>query len=91
MLDGVISFVRTSLPTMLSESQFVEKAYSIRGFSSKLLINLAKFDTEEVQQTSARLPLKITSREIIVKQVSISIFGISSPRSIIVTDLTRID
>lgn len=72
ILDGLISFTRNSLPTMLTEAQFIEKAYSIRGFSSKLLSNLSKFDTDEIQQTSAKLPLKISSREIVTKQVDSS-------------------
>lgn len=71
MLDGLTLFVRNALPTMVSEAQFVEKAFSIRGFSSKLLSNLAKFDAAEIQQISGKLPIKISSREIIVKQVGL--------------------
>lgn len=77
MLDGLTLFVRNALPTMVSEAQFVEKAFSIRGFSSKLLSNLAKFDAAEIQQISGKLPIKISSREIIVKQMDLSTLDVA--------------
>ncbi|XP_003744424.1 GTPase-activating protein skywalker [Galendromus occidentalis] len=79
LLDGLVAFVRNSLPSLLSEEEFIEKAYSIRGFSSRLLSKLASsLSIPAISNLASRLPLDIsTSKEIVVKQITLNTLDVS--------------